>query len=220
MGGQTTYSLSPDAAFAGLIADIRNATIESYTVENAAGIGFGLGVKLGAVVPNFTSPNKGITVLTAVSDALIGFTTQQHSEQAYPFSVSSAKYAQYETANIVRKGTIWVQTNGSVTSGGAVYVVYTGADAGKSRADSTNAILVPGAMYRSSVTGAGVALVELNLPMIAAGDVGATGLEGAQGETGIQGETGLDGVTGLVGSTGLAGAQGTTGIQGVTGATA
>jgi hypothetical protein len=223
---QTAYQLSPNAAFAGMIADIRTSTIESYTVELAAGIGFGLGVKLGAVTPAFTSPNRSCTLLTSVGDSILGVTTQQHGEQAYPYTANSSEYAQYESANVMTKGQIWAQTNGTVAVGGTVYCVYTGADAGKFRADSTNAILVPGAVFKRAVTGAGITLIDLNLPMVyptgVTGLVGSTGVAGATG-VGAQGATGVAGVTGLVGTTGVQGVtgtgiQGTTGVQGATGA--
>jgi hypothetical protein len=189
MSGQTTYQLTPNAAFAGMIADIRTTIVDSYSVEGADGIGFGLAVTYGALAPTFTSINKSCKVLSANSDVVIGFTAQQHTEQGYPFSASSGKYSLNETANIVTFGKIWIQTNASVVAGAPVYIVYTGADAGKARGDNSSAILIPGAVFGSSCSGAGVALVNFNFPASAAN--GITGATGSQGATGLQGATGV-----------------------------
>jgi hypothetical protein len=210
--GQTTYTLTPNEAIAGMIADIRYSTVESFEMEDAAGIGFGLGVCIGAIVPTFTSLVKGCKALTLISDNVLGFTAQQHTEQGYPFTTASGTYAQGQMVNVLRKGKIWVVCNTGCAFGDQVYVGYTGSYIGQAGNSSSNSVLVTGCVFASYLSGAGIALVDCNMPGAAQGIAGATGF---MGNTGLTGTTGSQGTTGLIGATGV---KGSTGVQGSTGA--
>lgn len=62
----------------------------------------------------------------------------------------------------ITKGRVYVEVEDAVTEGDKVFARHTGGDEGKFRSDNTNATEVVGAVYRTSTTGAGIAVVELN----------------------------------------------------------
>jgi hypothetical protein len=165
MAGQTSYSTLPAVAIAGQIGNGGPNVIDTGIIEDTAGIGFGLFCIQGA-------NQQGIAAMSGTDMTVVrGITTNQHNESGYPFTAGSAKYLQGETVNVLRRGRIWVQTNSAVTLGltnAALYVVNTGADAGKIRNDNTNAVaLAAGAIVRDVGTagsGAGICEIEINLP--------------------------------------------------------
>lgn len=75
------------------------------------------------------------------------------------------QYGRYSAVPVLRRGRVWVSVENAVAEGGLVYARHT-ADFGRFRADTDTgaATLVPGAVYRTSTTGAGLAVVEINLP--------------------------------------------------------
>ena len=78
-------------------------------------------------------------------------------------------FARYEGLSVIRKGRVKVSAEGAVTSGGPVYVRFVVAGnevygAMLAAPDSTDCGLLPGARWASTTTGAGIAVVDLNLP--------------------------------------------------------
>jgi hypothetical protein len=78
-------------------------------------------------------------------------------------------YAQYDDVSILRQGRVYVTAEGTVVKGDPVYVrfVVGGSEVygGFSNApDSTDCARLHGARWGSSRTGAGIAVLELNLP--------------------------------------------------------
>lgn len=148
MAVQTTYSQSMAVGVAGLIYDMRSITVESYACETSTGIPFGSAVIAG------TDPRKQVKIgATGGSFRGIALLEQTHEQDA---STGVAKYLQYETVNVLRKGTVWVQTNASVTENAAAYYV-TAVGLWGASGETT------GGIYRSATTGSGLALVEIDL---------------------------------------------------------
>lgn len=155
---QLTYSETMTAAFAGLIADGRNDTTESWPAHEDIEFGLGL-VREGDKVriPNTSGvPIAGI----AASDWFI--------EQNPALTPAGGVYRTTQTVATLRKGLIWVKIDQDVLINDPVYLRHTGGDEGYFRkdADTANADLVPGAIFRAAATAvSGIALVEINLPV-------------------------------------------------------
>lgn len=78
---------------------------------------------------------------------------------------ASTHYDADEQVTIIRKGTIYLTCKSACAIGGDVFVVHSGADAGQVRLDANaEATLLAGARFAETLSGAGVALVTLNLP--------------------------------------------------------
>jgi hypothetical protein len=87
----------------------------------------------------------------------------------YDAAKSPGVYAAYDDVPLMRQGRIFVTAEGTVTRGDPVFVrfVVAGSEVygGLSNApDSTDCGLLLGARWGSSRTGAGIAILELNLP--------------------------------------------------------
>lgn len=107
MSTQTTYPSTQPSAVAGLIADMRKAVTESRTVEDAAGIEFGKAVKQGTADKGIAAFDGGtVLAITALDRGATG----------------EDKFAQYESALVLRKGPIWVLCTTGCAAGDPVYV--------------------------------------------------------------------------------------------------
>jgi hypothetical protein len=143
---QTTYTNRISPAYEGMIADEQDHTVLSKQVETAAGIGFGKIACQGTtddqiVVATAGRPWRGITVAA-------------HNAQ----QSSADSYAQYETAPVLEKGVIWVTASVAVAVGDLVYFVpATGVFTNVVGANT----IVPGAIWDSSTSGAGLARVRI-----------------------------------------------------------
>jgi len=74
----------------------------------------------------------------------------------------SADYEESEPLTRIVKGRVWVAVEDAVTDGGAVFVRFASGTLGAFRSDNAagDAAQMPGAVYRSSTSGAGLAVVE------------------------------------------------------------
>ncbi len=93
-----------------------------------------------------------------------GFVMHAHSQES---SLSgSPEWPQGYAAPILSKGQIYVEVEDAVSEGDEVFIRFQGGNEGGARSDvgGGDAVALPGAVYRSSTTGAGLAVVELNLP--------------------------------------------------------
>jgi hypothetical protein len=156
---QTTHLNAPLGAVAGLIAS-SGAEIHSRLAEAA--------LTAGIAVCQGTLDNQ-VKALSAVGDLakIQGFTIYHAGQE--PLS-SGTGYAAKDTLNILRKGQIWVLTEGTVAAGGNVFVRYAGTGtkgACRAAAVTDEAGQLLGAKFVTSVTGAGLAIVEINLPVTA-----------------------------------------------------
>lgn len=146
MAVQTTYPDNIAAAIAGLRGTMIPAVLISRTVETEAGIGFGVAVARGT--------GDNLTKLFGSGDtAVLGITVIDRSVN------ESDKYSEYESASIMTKGHVWVTASVAVNDGDPVYVIpATGAFA---KTSASSAVLIPNAVWDTSTTGAGLALVRM-----------------------------------------------------------
>lgn len=164
---QLSYPLIPPPAFAGMLADSGPWDIESCVAEEALDAGLGLvrGTNGGA-----TPGAKKPTVIGDLA-TLLGISKYEPAREPIP-AIAPNRYAIGDVIAYVTMGRVWVQvdtTNGSaLLDGGPVFLVYTGVDAGRFRADTgaggVTAVLVPNARCRYGGTAGGVAMIKINLP--------------------------------------------------------
>lgn len=136
------YKSQPDLGVAGSIATTENRDIKSRTVEDAAGIAFGLAVAQGA-------NDKGIRAVKAGDTKFVGITALDLSSR------DDAKFMQNESARILKKGVIWVVVTEAVIAGDDVAVDLATGKFNKSGAK------YPNARFETSAVVGGLAQVEL-----------------------------------------------------------
>ena len=136
------YKSQPDVGVAGSIATTENCDIKSRTVEDAAGIAFGLAVAQGA-------NDKGIRAVKAGDTKFVGITALDLSSR------DDGKFLQFESARILKKGVIWVQVTETVNAGDDVAVDLATGKFNKSGAK------YPNARFETSGVAGGLAQVEL-----------------------------------------------------------
>ena len=136
------YKSQPDVGVAGSIATTENRDIKSRTVEDAAGIAFGLAVAQGA-------NDKGIRAVKAGDTKFVGITALDLSSR------DDGKFLQCESASILKKGVIWVKVTEDVKAGDDVAVDLATGKFNKSGAK------YPNARFETSGVAGGLAQVEL-----------------------------------------------------------
>ena len=136
------YKSQPDVGVAGSIATTENRDIKSRTVEDAAGIAFGLAVAQGA-------NDKGIRAVKTGDTKFVGITALDLSSR------DDSKFLQYESARILKKGVIWVGVTEAVKAGDDVAVDLATGKFNKSGAK------YPNARFETSGVAGGLAQVEL-----------------------------------------------------------
>ena len=136
------YKSQPDLGVAGSIATTENRDIKSRTVEDAAGIAFGLAVAQGA-------NDKGVRAVKAGDTKFVGITALDLSSR------DDAKFVQNESARILKKGVIWVEVTEAVNAGDDVAVDLATGKFNKSGAK------YPNARFETSAVVGGLAQVEL-----------------------------------------------------------
>lgn len=136
------YKSQPDVGVAGSIATTENCDIKSRTVEDAAGIAFGLAVAQGV-------NDKGIRAVKAGDTKFVGITALDLSSR------DDAKFVQHESARILKKGVIWVEVTEAVKAGDDVAVDLATGKFNKSGAK------YPNARFETSGVAGGLAQVEL-----------------------------------------------------------
>lgn len=144
-------------AFAGMIADARDCLTESYAAETAA-IPFGRAVIAG------TDKQKQVKTPSGAGGVFRGVSVaEQAQEQA--FGTGVVAYAVGDAVNVGRRGLFWVDTAGAVAIDAPAFFVVSGGTAGKfDDLDDGTTDPVPTGVFRSATDGAGLALLELNLP--------------------------------------------------------
>lgn len=136
------YKSQPDVGVAGSIATTENRDIKSRTVEDAAGIAFGLAVAQGA-------NDKGIRAVKTGDTKFVGITALDLSSR------DDGKFLQYESARILKKGGIWVEVTEAVNAGDDVAVDLATGKFNKAGAK------YPNARFETSAVAGGLAQVEL-----------------------------------------------------------
>lgn len=157
MAVQTSYSDTISAARAGQIANEEPVTLISRTVADAAGIEFGKVVQE-AAADGSKDGQCTADLDTADMDAykFLGITVRERSVRPE----TPNKFAQYESARIMRKGVIWVEVAGAVKAGEDVTVTLATGVLGTA-AVAAGIVAIPNARWESSTAGAGLAKLRL-----------------------------------------------------------
>lgn len=128
---QSTYADNIPAAYAGALANQEPRVLISRTVEDAAGIAFGLTAKQGTA-------DKGCVV--GISGKILGVMVRDQSVDPANPSI----FAENDNARIMTKGVIWVVNSGGCVAGDIVHALAAGA-LGK-----TGGTLVPNARWETT----------------------------------------------------------------------
>lgn len=104
---QTSYQENIRAGVPGAIVDMIPKTLISRTVEDAAGIAFGLPVYQGAA-------DKGVTATVGTAADFVGFTVLDRS------AATGSLFSRYESARVMTKGALWITAPAAVSAGDAV----------------------------------------------------------------------------------------------------
>ena len=141
MATQTVYNENMRRGVAGQIVDQIPKTLISRTVENAAGMGFGIPAAQGAKDKGIRPFQAGDTI-----DAFVGFTVRERSLHA-----EADAFKQYDSARLMTKGALWVVASVAVAAKDKVYIVPA---TGVLTNVATSNLLVPGARWDTSTTAA------------------------------------------------------------------
>jgi hypothetical protein len=144
---QTTYADGIGKAFPGMVADQRPQVRSSVNIQDAAGVAFGKPVFRGTL----DHCGTGLLAADETTARFLGVTIADVTQ-------AEDKYPQHETAGVLNKGPIWVNTAVAVAQGDPVYI--TQAETW-SNVTSADAFLVPDAEWDTTNTAAGLAVLLL-----------------------------------------------------------
>jgi len=148
MAIQTTYSEKMDAGRPGGLVNTELANLISRTVQTATGLGFGLCVKRG------TGDNDCILFDGGTP---LGISVRQRELDAN----EPNKFKQYAEARIITKGPVYANAPVAVAQGDPVFVV--DADGTFHNAAATGRTAFPGAVWDTTTSGAGLAVIALGI---------------------------------------------------------
>jgi len=139
MAVQTQYNEHIRAGVPGQIVDMIPKTLISRTIEDEAGIGFGVAAFQG-------ENDKGVTA-TGDAAGFVGITVRERSLRA-----EEDKFVQYDSVRLMTDGAVWVTAPAAVAAGDAVVL---------------GGVTIPGARYDTS-TSAANQIAQVRLGVIAA----------------------------------------------------
>jgi hypothetical protein len=155
---QLTIQTDPDIAFEGQIAyPMFPRHVFTHYVSQVGGIPFGSAVVRAAADDLVKLPGLS----TDITNLFEGFAIRQEY-----LETNTGGYSNGASLPILRRGYIWVLTEGAVTAESAVFARYaagTFSVLGKVRADAdtATAVAIPNAKFLTSLTAAGYAIVEV-----------------------------------------------------------
>lgn len=149
MATQTSYSENMDVGKVGALVNTEPHHCVSGTVEDAAGIGFGVVVKRGANDGGIAATEDGDTA------GLYGITVRERSLDAN----TPDAFPKYASARVMLKGMIWAQASVAVDDGDPVYVTVDGG--ALSKTSGAGKVLLPNATWESTTSGAGLAKLRI-----------------------------------------------------------
>ena len=161
---QTSYSVNPDLGFRGLLGDPND---DSYAIPMANGsgatVGFGIMVRRDA-----SNLEDQFDNFSATGQTPLGVLVHTHAQQDSSVA-GSGGVVSLEMASVLRRGRIWVAVEEAITVGDDVYFRHTsgtGTEIGAFRNDADTATCdqITNAEWLQGSTGAGVALLEINIP--------------------------------------------------------
>ena len=163
-GVQTVYALTHQALLEGQLSDIRDNTISTQIAE-AGAVAFG-----NVVVYNSagTVANSAKTI-AATGDTALGVNVLTYVDETALDSNSRPGVKDEQVLNVANEGAVAVYVHGDCTPATAVRVIHTATGvkyAGQftGEAIANKSALLSNARYLTSVTGSGLAIVELNGP--------------------------------------------------------
>jgi hypothetical protein len=164
-GVQQSYALVHAALLEGQLSDIRDNTIGTYVNETNGVIAFGNVV---AFASGGTVANSAKT-LGAVGESVVGVNILTYVDETALDSDDRPGVKDEQVLNVANEGAVAVYVHGTVTPATAVRVIHSASGteyAGQFRgaADSGRTAALSNARYLTSVTGSGLAIVELNGP--------------------------------------------------------
>lgn len=162
---QTSYSVDPALAFRGMLGDPNDDSFAIPLANGAAAAqGFGIMVRRDA-----TNPEDQFDVFSATGQAPVGVLVHTQAQQN-PDLAGDLGVDLLEPASVLRRGRIWVAVEEAITVGDDVYFRHTAGGGGseigafRNDADTATCDQVTNAQWLQGSTGAGVALLELNIP--------------------------------------------------------
>ena len=120
MAPQTTYPVTNDLGFEGMIADLAQRTSDSLANEETSAVPFGRGVIKGTLENQFLLPS-------AQADVMLGITVHTHATE----DPDDAGIAAKETAAIMREGRVIVTPETTIAIGDPVFLRWTAGAAGE-----------------------------------------------------------------------------------------
>lgn len=130
---QSTFGEDPAVGYAGMVADGETSNRITRTIEDAAGVGFGVPVYRGA-------GDHGCTATVGTLATFLGWTIAAQG-QGLVAGQTADTYAQHDNVPIMTGGAIFINVKGAVADGAAI-TVGTGAGAadlyGSTAADATH----------------------------------------------------------------------------------
>jgi hypothetical protein len=160
MAVQSTYSENIGAARAGMIANTEPCILISRTVDTAAGVGFGVPVQRG-------STDMACKIMASGATEILGITVRERSVRPE----TPDKFAQYESARLMRKGVIWVLVTdaGGVADGDNVWVKLSDGTFSNADAGSSGSLRLGGGKWESSAANGALAKIrfDLDVPTVA-----------------------------------------------------
>jgi hypothetical protein len=116
-----------------------------------------------------TDPDTQAALPSATGEVLAGVVAHQQAREDFSLA-GDLMLADGEPASLVRKGRVWVSVEEAVTPGDDVFFRHTAGGGGtelgvfRTDADTASADQVAGASWLSTTAGAGIALLEINIP--------------------------------------------------------
>lgn len=150
MAVQTTYNETIDAARAGMRADMTPVVFASRTVEETAGIGFGIAVAQG-------TNDKGVHAFGSGDTEVLGISVRERSVRPE----TPNQFARYESARIMTKGTIWVMAANAVAAGDPVFVDPSDGSFTNAQDTAESLVQIANARWDTSTAGAALAVIRL-----------------------------------------------------------
>jgi hypothetical protein len=164
-GVQQSYALELTALQEGQLSDIRDNTIGTYINETGAVLAFG---NIVTYASGGTVPNSAKTI-SGTSETVVGVNVLTYVDEKATDANSRPGVKAAQAVNVLNEGAVAMYVHGSVTPSTAVRVIHTATGvqyAGQLRSASLSGktAVLSNARYLTSVTGSGLAVVELNGP--------------------------------------------------------
>lgn len=148
---QTTYGEFMAEAYHGMIADTGPSVIISRSVEDSAGIGFGVPVTQG------TEDNECASISDS-TDEILGITVRTADQESETIS-------QHDAAMLLRQGVMWVEVTdaGGVEPGDEVWVLVSDGTFSNADAGTDGSIKINDARWETTAANGALARIRFDL---------------------------------------------------------